>query len=216
DTRLCCQTNRQSKTYKGNEQMNDKLIFPPMRSPVGRILWPALAKPEEYRGRERFKVTVLVPKSEEKAKEWVTLNEAIEALVAAERWSFANRQIKHPIQDGDFKINDKTGLPNELYSGHFYFTASTAQRVPVFGPNKLPYMLEKIEDEVYSGCYGVAVVYPFLYGKDPTKTNGGRGVSLALMGVQKVRDGDLVGKRAIAPDFDNLLVNANADESWLS
>lgn len=166
-------------------------------SPVGRVSFPSLLKPDTGRefSDEKYKVTLLFPKTDKEGL--AVLKEAVQAVAAA-KWPGVNlKQIATPFRNGDEK-EDWDGYP-----GHIFITAKSKQKPGLVGPTKKS--LGEGE-EIYGGCYARARITAFTYAKGPN-----RGVSFALESVQFVRDGERFGK-GVDVDFPDDL-DASSDDT---
>ena len=90
------------------------------------------------------------------------------------------KSIWNPLRDGDL---DRPEDP--AYAHSFFLNAKAYKPVDIRGPE-----LEKLDPtEVYSGCRGcVALEFKAFNSK------GNRGISCRLLGVQKIRDGEPLGR----------------------
>ena len=96
-----------------------------------------------------------------------------------------------PLKDGDEERPD-----DPVYADHYFLNATAKTR-----PLVLDYDKQEIMDlsEVYSGCFGKAVVNFFAYAAP-----GNKGIACGLLGVQKLYDGEpLGGGRITASAFDD-------------
>lgn len=156
-----------------------------------------------------YSIKLLIPKTDKKTMKSI---EAAQEL-AVERFREKNGQnalpknYKSTLKDGDESNLDK--YPED--EGHW--TISTR----AFGSHKpgvVDQALRPILDdaELYSGCYVRASVQAFAYSNKMSK-----GVSFALLNVQKLKDGDPLG--AVAPkaedDFEAVESDAGDDDEDL-
>ncbi len=151
-------------------------------TPEFRVSFPAIFKPSEYNGKEKFGVTMLFPKSTDISK---LKKMCID--VAKEKWGEKlPRPLKTPFRDGNEKDLDK-------YPSFEDATFCAAQTL--FQPGLVDETLQPIidESEFYAGCYARASVSAFAW-----EFQGKKGVSLNLINVQKLRNGDKLGGRTTA------------------
>jgi hypothetical protein len=145
--------------------------------------------------KERYGVTVLVPKADVATKQ--RIDAAIEAAMqdgAARLWS-GKRYTIHPLWDGD-GLN-ASGQPfGPECKGHWVFTAGAD---PQYKPRVVDANLQDILDptKIYSGVYGrVGIdVYPY---NNPNK----KGVGFGLVNVQILHDGEPLGGGSVSPEDD--------------
>ena len=97
--------------------------------------------------------------------------------------------IKSPFLDGNGKEarNKKTGELHPGFGPDVFFLRVQSVRAPT-----LRYRSEHVpatEDEIYSGCYGKAVLNAFAW----TNPQNGDGISFGIQFFQKIKDGDRLG-----------------------
>lgn len=165
------------------------------RTPICRLSYAqTLFKPraQEKGKEEKYGCTLIFPKSTDRA----ALDAAVrEAIVG--RWGdpglerAKNGLIKSPFLAGDGKEarNKETG---ELHPGmgpevFFIRTTATKEYPPVvrYRSSTIP----ATEEEVYSGCYGFAVLNAFAW----HNAQNGDGVSFGIRYFQKTADGERLG-----------------------
>jgi len=163
-------------------------------TPVFRLSFPKLFKPEQYQGKGEayFSLTMLFPKDQD-------LGEMKKAIIKAacekhgadpKKWK---KKVKLPWRNGD----DKADFGG--YEGNFYCSAKSKNKPVVINRAKERLGPED-EAEIYAGCYCRAVIVA-----KATETGGNEFVSLYLQGVQKVKDGDPFGGGVnVDEDFDDL------------
>jgi hypothetical protein len=147
-------------------------------------------------GEPKFSITLLIPKTDT-----ATLDK-IKAAMAEAREKFCDRnganalpaKPNHTLHDGDGTRPSGDPFGPEC-KGCYVITVSNKQKPGVwdtFGND--------ITDpaEVYSGCYGRASIEFYGYSR-----NGNKGISAALMGIQKLCDGEPFGSVGSAADFDD-------------
>ena len=134
----------------------------------------------------KYQITILMPKSDIDAK--ARLDAAYQVAVQkgiTDKWNGVQPPvIACPIYDGDgVRPNGEPFGPE--CKGHWVFTASSSNPVPVVDANQNPIINST---EVYSGCY-VRVCVSFF----PYNSNGKRGIGCGLEAVQKLEDGEPLG-----------------------
>lgn len=163
-----------------------------------------LDEPNQLSGK--FQLDLLIPKgSPEVKKIKKAINEAVDdGINRLKKWN-GKKPTKcfEPIKDGDEKIEEAEKPENyAAYEGMYYITpkASKANEFFIFDRDR-----NRIEaDEIYSGCYVRASLEFFPYAHDL----GGKGVSVKLVALQFVADGESLGggRRSeddVAGDFDD-------------
>lgn len=165
-----------------------------MNGPMVRLSFAnGLYKPRAINnGVEKYGCTLIVKKSDTEILD--ALQKAVEECIVGE-WGdkgIARAKagvIKIPILDGSTSKSKKTG---ELYEGFgdsvvFIRPQSGVERPPAVrwkSPN-----MQCTEAEVYSGCYGKAVLNAFAW----THPQSGDGVSFGIYMFQKLAEGDRLG-----------------------
>ena len=144
----------------------------------------------------KYSVTLLIPKSDK-----ATIAKIKAAQQAAkEAWSSKHggkaAPSKSTIHDGD-GVRPSDGEPfGEECKGHYVITVSSKSKPVLVYADKSP-LTEPTE--LYSGCYGKAVINFFCY-----ETAGNRGVSAGLNGLMKLDDGEPLGGGVITDsDWDD-------------
>lgn len=143
----------------------------------------------------KYSATLLIPKNDPQIP-------AIQAAIQAAAQDGVTRGIWQaipdttafrypPLRDGDTPT-DSGEARGEEFAGHWFINASSSEKRPPFVVNA---QMGKIINaaEVYSGCYINLAVQFFAY-----SNSGNKGISAALIGVQKVKDGERFGGRNLA------------------
>lgn len=134
----------------------------------------------------KYSVTLLVPKNDKKTMD--RINAAIEAAKATYIQRNPGKKLpsnlKTIIHDGDGE-RPNGGEYGEECKGCYVMTVSSRRPPVIVDVDKNP-----INDplEVYSGCYGRAVLNFYVY-----DTQGNKGVSAGLLGIMKLEDGEPLG-----------------------
>lgn len=171
-----------------------------------RLSYCHLFQPEAVAdgGEKKYSVSLLLPKSNTGLVAGVkaAIKAAFQDGIASR---FGGKQPapgtwKNPLRDGDAERPD-----DETYAGCYFINATSKGKpgivkiVKMNGEKKLVEITD--EDEVYSGCYGVASVTFF-----PFNNAGNKGVAAGLNNVLKTKDGEYLGGRASAQsDFGDEL-----------
>lgn len=171
------------------------------QTPVFRVSFPELAEAKAFNnGEPKFGLSaVWTPaKFTDKEKElWKAIGAALDAE-SKERFKVAFKDlpanIKRGIRDGAEKAN------MEGYgAGTKFASLTTKMRPGVVDKDKAPIPVEALKEAIYPGCYCRATVTTYSYDR-----NGGKGVALGLMNVQKVADGGRLDSRTdAAEDFED-------------
>jgi len=94
-------------------------------TPIGRLSHVHLAKPDTYKGKTKFKATVLIKKTdpaiEALKKEVVDFAKSVFKDITLTKSNFGN-----PFKDGD-KKKDKEGNPDKAYVGCWYLPAQSKE-----------------------------------------------------------------------------------------
>lgn len=145
-------------------------------------------------GVEKYSVTLLIPKTDRH-----TLDRIQQCMQAArqkslEKGSSLPEAFKHSLHDGDGLRPSGEPFGAEC-GGHYVITASSYTRPVLVRTDKTP-----ITDyqEVYSGCYGRAILN--FYGYD---SGGNKGVTAGLNGIMKISEGEPLSGSAVSDkDWD--------------
>lgn len=163
------------------------------KTPLGRVSFAFnLFKARENKnGRAKFGCTLIFPKAERK------FFEAIVAKVITYEWGPTGMErakkglIKIPLLAGDGKEahNKTTGELNGGMGPDVFFIRPTANedrppRVWFKDPNK-----QENDQEVYSGCYGKAIMHFYAWHNEES----GDMVSAGISGFQKLKEGERLG-----------------------
>lgn len=165
-----------------------------LKTPLVRLAFMNLLKPRksDFEGKpDSYQATLLIPKTED-----ITALKNAAAQAAIEEWGdkakefWANGLIKTPFLDGDGPqaLNKTTGKRNAGHEGHVFIRAGATLDYPpkLFDAKVQPVVSP---DEIYSGCYGYAVIHFFTW----DNPKNGKGVSAGITMFQKVKDGEKFG-----------------------
>ena len=199
--------------------MADVVRFP---TPVFRISFPALFKPESYDGGEpKFGCAAVWTPGNFSDKEkalWSKIRKALDAestSVFGKKLNELPANIRRGLRDGAEKA-DMEGYGD----GTKFANLTTKMRPGLVDRFKKPIILESEKpqwdaedkeyssEDVYPGCYcrGTVTVYSY--------NNKGKGVALGLMNLQKVRDGERLDSRSdAAADFDDDFLEDDDDDT---
>lgn len=145
---------------------------------------------------EKYSVTLLIPKTDER-----TLRRITQAMKAAEDAFRAKNPgkrlpavLQNTLHDGDGTKSNGDDYGPECH-GCMVMTVSSKRKPVVVYADKTP-MTEPLE--LYSGCYGKAVINFYVY-----DTAGKIGISAGLNGLMKLEDGEpLSGGIVTDSDWD--------------
>lgn len=156
----------------------------------------------------KYQVTILMPKADTEAK--ARLDAARQAATQkgiTDKWNGVMPPVvADPVYDGDgVRPNGEPFGPE--CKGHWVFTASSSNPVPVVDANQNPIINGT---EVYSGCYARVCVSFF-----PYNSNGKRGIGCGLEAVQKLEDGEpLGGGVSVADAFGQAVPATNMPQQY--
>ena len=160
-----------------------KLITPEFRGSFVHLLEPHAIKGVEG-AKARYQITIPLPK---KDAFWQELNGLIEET-AKGKWGKIPPKMKSPVKDGDEEERPEL-------AGCYSVQATSNNKPGIVGTNLKPVMSA---DEIYSGAYYRASIRAYAW-EHPT---GGKGVSIALDNVMKVKDGEAFsGRTDASADF---------------
>lgn len=160
-----------------------KLVTPEFRGSFVHILEPHAIKGVEN-AKARYQITIPLPK---KDAFWTKLNAMVEETAKA-KWGKIPPKMKSPVKDGDEEERPEL-------SGCYSVQATSNNK-----PGIVDAALNPIMDanEIYSGAYYRASIRAYAW-DHPT---GGKGVSIALDNIMKVKDGEAFsGRTDASADF---------------
>jgi hypothetical protein len=163
--------------------MSDLIKTGKVRFAYLHVFTPKVAKDAEADAKAKYSVCLIIPKSDKVSIK--RLQAAIEETGKAKFGEKLPKNFKSPLRDGDLERED-----SEVFEGCFFMNASTTQK-----PGLVDADLEEIasRDEIYSGCFGRAVVNFFGY-----DTKGNKGVGCGLRHLQKLEDGDVLSDGGVS------------------
>lgn len=173
----------------------EKLVTPEFRGSFVSIIEPHTMPGAPEGTKPKYQMTIPLPK---KDKFWKKLESQIETC-AKEKWGKIPPRLKNPIKDGD-------ELGRDEFEGKYTVQASSLNKPGIVDAGLNPIM---DADEIYSGAYYRASIRCFAW-DHPT---GGKGVSVALDNVMKVKDGEAFsGKTDAKTDFAEFADDEDEDE----
>lgn len=157
-------------------------------------------------GSMRYSVTLLIPKSDT-----ATVQKLKACMKAAqdrysERHNGTAAPKKHSLHDGDGNRPSDDEPYTEEYHGHWCITVSSKDKPVIIDRDKTPITDRQ---ELYSGCYGRAVINAYCY-----DTKGKKGISFGLNGLMKLHDGEPLGGAVVTDaDWDDDFDYSDAGEA---
>lgn len=146
---------------------------------------------------EKFSVTLLIPKTDSRtlAKIKAAQDEAVNVFKNKNPGKRLPANLSTTLHDGDgLKDNGEEYGPE--CRGHMVMTVTSKRRPVIVYADKTP-MTEP--SEMYSGCYGRAVINFFVY-----DTMGKIGITAGLNGIMKLEDGEPLGGGGVTDaDWDD-------------
>lgn len=150
-------------------------------------------------GKEKFSITLLIPKTD------TATIEKIKAAVAAAKDVYLQKNpgkklpadLKTTLHDGDGE-KPNGGEYGPECRGCYVITASSINRPVLVDSAKNPIL---DPSEIYSGCYGRAVLNFYVY-----DTSGSKGISAGLNGVMFLTDGE--------PLSGSVVTDSDWDDGW--
>lgn len=150
-------------------------------------------------GQETYSVTLLIDKGDK-----FTLDK-IKAAIEEAKQNYLQKNsgkklptgLKTTLHDGDGERPNGGDFGPEC-AGCYVITVSSKNKPVLVDKNKMP-----ITDpqDLYSGCYGRAIINFFVY-----DTNGNKGISAGLNGIMKLHDGE--------PLSGGVVTDADWDDDW--
>lgn len=159
-------------------------------TPVARATYVHLFEPDDYNDKKKYGLTLLFPPEAD-------LGPMKKAAFDAAVRKFGENAVKgrlfgNPFRSGDDRAADGKG---DYFEGTTVVAAKSVYAPEVY--KKINGVTTQITDpqEVYWGMYVRAVVTVYLY-----ENSGKKGISLPLVRVLKVRDGDPIGSMGISAE----------------
>lgn len=164
-------------------------------TPVGRVSFPSLFKLNNFKGKEKFQVTLLFDADAD-------LSALEKEIEAARRKKWPNKDdepddLWYPILDGN-----KKAKKNPEYKGKRFITFKSNPDHPpaIFGPAK---ERDLKESDIYAGCFGKVSYNVYTYDN---------GIGIGLLGFQKTADGPRIASGG-NPDDDFDVIESSDDDS---
>lgn len=187
------------------------------KTPIFRISFPVLFEPESYEGGPtKYSCAAVWTPDDFTDREKILWKEIMGGINTACKGRFKKglKELRAANADGaNFKLVPRDGKSKADLEGYgegtLFANLSTKMRPGVINRKK-----EKISpeegnaEEMYPGCYCRATITVYTY------DNKGKGVSLGLMNIQKVRDGERLDSRTDAnEDFEDDFLDDDEGEN---
>lgn len=159
--------------------------------------------------KEKYSTTLLIPKTDKATIK--KIKAAIEAAKSAYMQKHSGKKLptnlKTTLHDGDGERPNGGEFGPEC-KGCYVITVSSNNRPVLVYADKT---LITEPSELYSGCYGRAIINFYVY-----DTNGNKGISAGLNGVMKLEDGEpLAGGVVTDSDWDDGWEDEDGDDDLL-
>lgn len=176
-----------------------KLITPEFRGSFVHILEPHAPKaaPGEAQQKARYQITIPLKADN---KFWDEVRKLVNDT-AVGKWGKLPPKMKSPIKDGDNE-------GREEFAGKLTIQATSNNKPDIVDKNLKPIM---DANEIYSGAWYRASIRAYAW-EHPT---GGKGVSIALDNVMKVKDDEAFSGRTSADDDFAGFASSDSDDDML-
>ena len=157
----------------------------------------------------KYSVTLLIPKSDKAtvAKIKAAIEAAKANYLAKNSGKKLPANLKSTLHDGDGE-RPNGGDFGEECKGCYVMTVSSNNQPVIVDANKVPIT---DEHELYSGCYGRAIINFYVY-----DTQGNKGISAGLNGIMKLYDGEPLGGGVVTDsDWDDGWEDEDGDDDLL-
>ena len=168
-----------------------------VRTPEFRINWPKLFNPETNEGGKKvYSVDALFNSKSDLSKLRALADTTLAEKFPGKKITFESLE-HNPFRDQKDRANKETGsLPDGYEAGSIWMRFKSYNRPPIVGPD--PRVPVTDPAEMYSGCYGIAMVNAVAY-----DYKGKKGVSFWLQSLQKSRNGEpLTGRSRPEDDYE--------------
>lgn len=168
------------------KNINGTVYFP------ARLSYANVFEPRSFNGQDpKYSVSLLVPKDDKHTLK--VLSDAIQAAKDRDKDKHWKGKIpanlRTPVRDGD---EDRP--EDENYADHYFLNANSNAKRP---PRLMTRVKGEVatEEDIYSGCYAVAIVNFYGY-----NTAGNQGIGCGLVGLQKLKDGERLSGASISEE----------------
>jgi hypothetical protein len=179
--------------------MVDRIRTPQFRGSYCHLVKPKVGKPRDdgSAGKTSYSLEILLPKKDKTTVEFLKKLEAQFGAVCQEKFGkvLGKDHLKHyPIHDGDKPDEDGNVRPEA--KGCWCIRAGNTRRIGVVDKAGSPITNDEL---AYSGAWYVASVSAWAWTHQESK---GKGVSVNLHNVMKLRDDEQFGASGVPADED--------------
>lgn len=143
-------------------------------------------------GKEKYSVSLIVPKSNTLVVDRIkrSIRETYEESKNRLKGNSKTIPDLDEVMEGVLHDGDKKRDGDPAYEDAYYINAKNDRKPQLFVKGKEKGHPEELMDpaEIYSGCYGRALISFYAY-----NTSGGRGIACSLIALQKGKDGEPLG-----------------------
>lgn len=177
---------------------------------TGRVRFSYLTvfQPRSFNGgAAKYSVMLMIPKTDS-----YTINKIKAATQAAkDEWVAKGKKLptqpKSTLHDGDGLNPSGDPYPAEC-AGHYVMNVSSTRKPALVNADKSPITEES---ELFSGCYGRAIINFYAY-----DSHGNKGVSAGLQALMKLSDGEPLGGGVVRDeDWDDDFEDAAGTDDLL-
>jgi len=180
---------------------------PYFKTPLCRLAFAdGLFSPRGYEDKPTFQASLLISKDSDIGWLQNQLHDLVDKQWGAQGMKMLKDGIiKSPILDGDGKqgMSSKSGTRHDGFENHWFIRVSTGVAFPPTLHNQL--LEPATSEQLYSGCYVFSLIRLHTW----TNEKQGRGVSVGLSAMQKVKDGARLGQIDTKSYFDPIAVDAD-------
>lgn len=176
-----------------NKKISDTCVRVNCQTSYAYLLTPK----KQDDGTEKYQCTFIIKKSDTEAVNLIRNAEAAAKKQYAEKFGEYKGKLKTVVYDGDEEYPG-----DELYEDTIFVRASSKKAPEVKVADKGMMVDALDESDVYSGCYGAALLNFF-----PYSSGNSKGVSAGLNGFIKLEDGERLGGSSVNAEqaFGDLL-----------
>lgn len=155
-------------------------------------------------GKTQYTAALIIPK--DNAKSVAQVENAVKKMMedpdAVAKWGGSTKGVRTPIHDGDVERPEDPNYANSLYIN---VKANADYPPKLYDKNRM----EIVDpEEIYSGCYGQAILSLYAY-----NFQGSKGLAFGINAFRKIKDGpSLAGVAVSDKDFDDDLLDLDAED----
>lgn len=160
-------------------------------------------------GEPKFGLTIILPKNKPETKTFLAKLRAEFNAAMVESFGKALPEAalkKFPIKDGD-TWTDNDGETKAEYAGCWFITANNTRQPGLLVQDGATRRAPESESEMYSGAWYHASVNVYAYDNE-----WGKGVSVSLSGVLKMKDGEPFGSSFSEDEFADVEAAAESTD----